>query len=182
LPQRVITTDIGVFENALKTQDITPQQQIARDLGQSEALRNVESVADPRLEIARAIKDIRTEAERTSILSYGPFMATQKLFEAIASPILPDALGSPRSEARYARERIEEMIDQSIPMFGSRPADQERQVQQMREQLKVIERLEQLSQRLEQNTEEVRKNNNLLQQDVQTNTTGTIQRQQEQRK
>lgn len=187
--QKVITTDIAVFENALKTQDLTPQQQIARNLGQSEALRNVESVSDPRLEIARAIKDIRTEAERTSILGYGPFMFVQKMFERIATTELPfvgapipDSLGSPAVEASYARERIGQMIEESFPFFGSRPADQERQVEQMREQLKVIEQLEKLAQKLESNTEAVKRNNDILQQDVQTNNSGTIQRQQDQRK
>ena len=180
--QGTITTDISVFEKALQTQDITPQQQIARDMQLSQALQNVESVADPQLEFARAIKEIRVNAEANNTLPRSMFLATSRLFETIASPILPDSLGTPQTEARFAIERLREIISEAEPVGGFRRAEDQRQAEMIREQIKVIERLEQLSRDMQANTEEVRRNNEILQQDVQTNNTGTIQAQVEKRK
>ena len=180
--QSTITTDIGVFQKALASMDVTPQQQVARDMQLSEALKNTQSVADPQMEFARAIKEIRLETERNITLPRSAFMATARLFENIASPLLPDTLGTPQSEARFATERLTELLQDAEPVGGFRRPEDQRQADMIREQIKVIERLEQLSRDMQANTEEVRRNNEILQRDEQQNTTGTIQAQAEKRK
>lgn len=180
--QATITTDIGVFQKALASMDVTPQQQVARDMQLSEALKNTQSVADPQMEFARAIKEIRLETERNITLPRSVFMGTARLFENMASPFLPDTLGTPQSEARFATERLTELLQDAEPVGGFRRPEDQRQADMIREQIKVIERLEQLSRDMQANTEEVRRNNEILQRDEQQNTTGTIQAQAEKRK
>ncbi len=143
--QGAITTDISVFEKALQSQDITPQQQIARDMQLSQALQNVDSVADPQLEFARAIKEIRINAEANNTLPRSMFLATGRLFENIFRPIMPDSLGSPQIEARYAIERLQEIISEAEPVGGFRRPEDLRQADMLREQIKVIQRLEEQS-------------------------------------
>jgi hypothetical protein len=181
--QDAITTDIGVFQNALKTQDITPQQQVARNIGLSQALTNVQTVSDPALEVASAIKQVRLEAEKNFTLGVGPLINFERFIrgtiERVSGFNVENILTTPEEEARIGVHRLESLITESQPIFRERTPEEIAQVETLRQQIIVMQ---DMLRAMQANTEEVRKNNAIMQQDVQTNNTGTIQRQQEQRK
>lgn len=144
--QKVITTDIGVFEKALKTQDLTPQQQTARNLGFSEALTNAQSMADPRLEVASAIKQVRLEAERNFTAASSPLVSLQKGLEGFSlwargwMELDFDPLLSPESELLTGRSRLQMLIDER-PLFRDRTPEELQQVETLRQQIRVMESL-----------------------------------------
>jgi hypothetical protein len=175
-----ITTDISVFNKALQSMDVTPQQQVARDMQLSTAMQNVEAMADPQAELAAAIKQIREDSERNTTL---PLSFAKMMANAIESPFRSFVpLGTPQEEAKYTIDRLNDLIIQTQPLMGQRSANDQRQVDMLKQQMEIVANLARLSADMRENTEEVRKNNAIMQQDIEGNNTGTIQAQAEKRK
>lgn len=181
--QATITTDIGVFQKALASMELTPQQQIARDIQQSTALQNVQSMADPALETAAAIKQIRLEAERNFTLGVGPLINFERFvrgtIERVSGFNVDNIVTTPEEEARIGIQRLQDLITESQPIFRARTPEETAQVETLKQQILVMQNM---LQAMQANTEAVNRNNAIMQQDIEGNTTGTIQAQAEKRK
>jgi len=135
------TMDVQVFEDALKTQDLTPQQKVARELQVSEALKARESIADPNLEIAQAIRQIRDNAINDTTLPQTLSGFYAKTLEKTFKGMLGDRLGSPQSEAEVALRMIDERVFYATPNVGGFTEEQKRQLELLDAQKAVISRL-----------------------------------------
>lgn len=146
-----MTTDVSVFENAMKTQDLTAPMRIARTLEESKAITAVQQTDTSNAEAMAAIRAIRDDALKNTTLpntmwnSVGGALGGMLPGDAIESYV--NGQGNVGQAARNARETLNERISGAEESFVFRGPNREEksQLDALKGQSDLLGKLEELS-------------------------------------
>jgi hypothetical protein len=142
-----ITTDVSVFENAIKTQDLTAPQKIARTLEESKAVTAVQQTDTSNAEAVAAIRAIRDDALKNTTLPNSTFNTIGSYLESDYVENLVNGPENVRSVASSARERLTNRIEGAEDSFVFRKPNREEQSQidALKSQRDLIDKIAELA-------------------------------------
>jgi hypothetical protein len=189
---QTISTDPKVYDEAKASLVITPQQQVARLQLKNETETAVQAFKDQSLEMATYLKEMTEQTEADNILPMGLSYDIGNFARSMRRKVVSDDMYHGNdfdSRAHQAEMSLKELKVESQSMFNERTPEQQSYVELLDKRLEFIQQTRELMETLKANTEAMNKNNEvvgrnneLIQQDVQTNNSGTIQRQFDQRR
>ena len=132
--------------------------------------------------MATYLKEMTEQVEADNVLPMGASYNIGNFFRGIRRNWLgiPDDMvygNDFNSRANQAEVAMKEIEAESQPWFGKRTPEQQSYVDLNRQRIEFVKDADRLMQSLDANTKAVNRNNEIMQQDVDRNSTGAIQRQ-----